>query len=88
MTIFETLVLSQRTPGVAQITMARPAVFNAFDELMIGELDAAFAELIEDASVRVIVLAGEFGGNDLAVTAGATAEALDAVETDVDVTDG
>ncbi len=59
MTIFETLVLSQRTPGVAQITMARPAVFNAFDELMIGELDAAFAELIEDASVRVIVLAGE-----------------------------
>jgi methylglutaconyl-CoA hydratase len=39
--------------------MARPAVFNAFDELMIGEMDAAFAALIEDRQVRVIVLAGE-----------------------------
>jgi methylglutaconyl-CoA hydratase len=38
--------------------MSRPAVFNAFDELMIGELDAAFATLIDDADVRVIVLAG------------------------------
>ena len=56
---FTTLHLSTRAPGVAQITMARPAVFNAFDELMIGELDAAFAALIDDATVRVIVLAGE-----------------------------
>lgn len=56
---FTTLQLSQRAPGVAQITMARPAVFNAFDELMIGELDAAFAALNEDSKVRVIVLAGE-----------------------------
>jgi methylglutaconyl-CoA hydratase len=39
--------------------MARPAVFNAFDETMIGELDAAFAHLIADPTVRVIVLAGE-----------------------------
>lgn len=54
-----TLTLSTRAPGVAQITMARPAVFNAFDEIMIGELDEAFAQLADDASVRVIVLAGE-----------------------------
>lgn len=54
-----TLTLSQRAPGVAQITMSRPAVFNAFDEVMIGELDAAFAQLADDAAVRVIVLAGE-----------------------------
>jgi hypothetical protein len=46
-------------PGVAQVTMARPAVFNAFDEAMIGELDAAFAQLAGDSQVRVIVLAGE-----------------------------
>ena len=59
MAIYETLVVSQRTAGVGQITMSRPAVFNAFDELMIGELDAAFTELIADATVRVIVLAGE-----------------------------
>jgi methylglutaconyl-CoA hydratase len=45
-------------PGVAHITMSRPSVFNAFDEAMIGELDAAFAQLIDDGSVRVIVLAG------------------------------
>ena len=39
--------------------MSRPAVFNAFDEAMIAELDAAFAQLGEDADVRVIVLAGD-----------------------------
>jgi methylglutaconyl-CoA hydratase len=55
----ETLQISTRRPGVAQVTMARPAVFNAFDEAMIGELDAAFAQLIADDAVRVIVLAGE-----------------------------
>jgi methylglutaconyl-CoA hydratase len=53
------LTITTRAPGVAQLTMARPAVFNAFDETMIGELDAAFAALAEDRSVRVIVLAGE-----------------------------
>jgi methylglutaconyl-CoA hydratase len=52
------LSISQRQPGVAQVTMSRPAVFNAFDEAMIGELDAAFASLSDDAEVRVIVLAG------------------------------
>ncbi len=55
----QTLKLSTRAPGVAQVTMARPAVFNAFDEAMIAELDAAFAQLEADAGVRVIVLAGE-----------------------------
>jgi methylglutaconyl-CoA hydratase len=53
------LTITQRRPGVAQVTMARPAVFNAFDEAMIAELDSAFAQLSEDAGVRVIVLAGE-----------------------------
>lgn len=45
-------------PGVAEVLMSRPAVFNAFDEAMIGELDAAFAQLASDPQVRVIVLAG------------------------------
>ena len=53
------LTITTRSPGVAQITMSRPAVFNAFDETMIGEPDAAFATLAEDKNVRVIVLAGE-----------------------------
>jgi len=54
----QTLTLDTRSPGVAQITMARPEVFNAFDEAMIGELDAAYARLEADTAVRVIVLAG------------------------------
>jgi len=56
---FQRLTLSARAPGVMQVTMSRPEVFNAFDETMIGELDAAFARLSEDTAVRVIVLAGE-----------------------------
>ncbi len=59
MSSFQTLSVTTRQPGVAQVTMNRPAVFNAFDEAMIAELDAAFASLEADASVRVIVLAGE-----------------------------
>lgn len=51
--------VSQRGVGVAQVTMSRAAVFNAFDEAMIAELDAAFERLARDAAVRVIVLAGE-----------------------------
>jgi methylglutaconyl-CoA hydratase len=39
--------------------MARPDVFNAFDEAMIAELDAAFEQLAADDTVRVIVLAGD-----------------------------
>jgi len=52
------LDLQRRSDGVAQLTMNRPAVFNAFDEALIAELDAAFALLGGDASVRAIVLAG------------------------------
>jgi methylglutaconyl-CoA hydratase len=58
MAAFSSLAVSQRAPGVAQVTMTRPAVFNAFDETMIGELDDAFAQLASDPAVRVIVLAG------------------------------
>jgi len=52
------LQISTRQPGVAQVTMARPAVFNAFDEAMIAALGAAFESLGADDAVRVIVLAG------------------------------
>lgn len=54
----KTLEIIQRSKAVAQITMSRPDIFNAFDETMIGELDAAFEQLINDAEVRIIVLAG------------------------------
>jgi methylglutaconyl-CoA hydratase len=52
------LQVTQRASGVVQVTMAREAVFNAFDDTMIGALDAAFAQLEADDTVRVIVLAG------------------------------
>lgn len=52
------LELSQRSNGVAQITMSRADVFNAFDAAMIAELDAMFTQLGADDNVRVIVLAG------------------------------
>ena len=59
MTAQTTLIISQRGPGVTQITMSRPEVFNAFDESMIAQLDKAFDELISDNNVRIIVLAGD-----------------------------
>jgi methylglutaconyl-CoA hydratase len=59
MTDQATIITSQRGPGVAQITMSRAEVFNAFDESMIGQLDKTFDELISDDNVRVIVLAGD-----------------------------
>lgn len=54
----ESLKLTRSGP-VATVTMSRPEVHNAFNEALIAELHAAFNELAADASVRVIVLAGE-----------------------------
>jgi len=59
MSKYQALTIARRRAGVAQINMARPAIFNAFDEAMIAEMDAAFAEVIADNSVRAIVLAGD-----------------------------
>lgn len=58
MPAWTTLDLERRPDGVAVLTMNRPAVFNAFDETLIAELDAAFELLGGDDSVRAIVLAG------------------------------
>ncbi|MEO6278904.1 enoyl-CoA hydratase-related protein [Roseateles sp.] len=58
MSSWTSLDLQRRSDGVAVLTMNRPAVFNAFDETLIAELDAAFALLGGDTSVRAIVLAG------------------------------
>ena len=55
----QTLLVTRRSAGVTQVTMSRPAVFNAFDEAMIGELHQVFSVLAEDPATRVIVLAGD-----------------------------
>lgn len=59
MSTYQSLNLTTRSTGVAQVTMSRPAVFNAFDEVMIAEMDAVFAALAADDAVRVVVLAGD-----------------------------
>ena len=55
---YQTLSI-ERQGKVATIWMDRPEVFNAFDEQLIDDLDAACVELDADASVRVVVLAGK-----------------------------
>ncbi|MDJ0778793.1 MAG: enoyl-CoA hydratase-related protein [Gammaproteobacteria bacterium] len=58
MSNFETLEIDRPRAGVARVTMNRPEVFNAFDETMIAELDAAFEILAADDDVRIVLLAG------------------------------
>ena len=55
--MYETLEI-ERAGKVATIWMNRPAVFNAFDEQLIAELDAACRELDADPTVRIVVLGG------------------------------
>ena len=54
---FQTLQTEVRD-GVAFVTMVRERVRNAFNESMIGELDAAFGELGQNQRVRAVVLCG------------------------------
>src|SRR5262245_4280100 len=44
--------------GAAVLWLNRPEVRNAFNEIMIAELTAAFGELEADSAVRAVVLAG------------------------------
>lgn len=44
--------------GVATVTLNRPEVHNAFDEVLIEELTGELEELQRDSAVRVIVLTG------------------------------
>jgi methylglutaconyl-CoA hydratase len=45
--------------GVATVTLARPEVKNAFNDVMLDELLEAYGELERDPEVRVVVLTGE-----------------------------
>ncbi len=44
--------------GVATVTINRPDKLNALDDRTMEELDAAFAALGADASVRGVILTG------------------------------
>lgn len=48
-----------RDGPVARVTLDRPEVRNAFDEILIDALTGAFLSFTEDAETRVVVLEGE-----------------------------
>lgn len=56
---YQSLTVATDARGVTRVTLARPAVMNAFDETMIAELTGVFDALATDANTRVVVLAGE-----------------------------
>jgi methylglutaconyl-CoA hydratase len=45
--------------AVLRITLSRPEVRNAFDDVLIGELTSSFRDAAADRAARVVVLAGE-----------------------------
>lgn len=51
------LIVAETAPGVTRVTLNRPDVHNAFDDVLIDELDKTFARLDSDNSARVVVLA-------------------------------
>ncbi len=52
------LTVSTDPRGVARVVFNRPEVKNAFNETLIAEIAEAMKTLSQDASVRVVVLAG------------------------------
>ncbi len=62
-------LLVQQEAGVATLTMNRPEVLNAFNDLMLAELTEAVEEVAGDEAVRCVILTGAgraFGsGQDL-----------------------
>src|SRR4026209_380187 len=53
----ENLIVEKRNT-VAIVTLNRPEVRNAFDDVLIADLTSAFQEIEKDETVRVMVLAG------------------------------
>src|SRR5205807_10215319 len=52
------LILVEREPPIATITLNRPRVLNALSPELIGELTAALTELDADDEVRAVVVTG------------------------------
>ena len=58
----------EKSDGVGVITLDRPEVLNAMDQLLSRELDEAFGDMESDEDVRAVVLTGR---GDRAFSAGA-----------------
>lgn len=52
------LLIEVDARGVAKVTLNRPEIHNAFDDVLIAALSDAFARLAQDPSLRVLVLTG------------------------------
>jgi len=53
-----TILFEKNQNGIANITLNRPEVHNAFDEKMIADLTKVFAELEQSEDIHVVVLSG------------------------------
>ena len=53
------LLVTRRKDGVAVVTLNRPEVRNAFDDVSIALLHKAFQEFAADKKIRAVVLRGE-----------------------------
>ena len=58
MTDFQTIELNKDARGVATLWLNREDKNNAFDARVIGELNAALAQVQDDASIRFLILRG------------------------------
>lgn len=56
--VFQAIRVEVTADRVARIEMARPEVYNAFDEVMIRELNTAFELIAEAPNVNAVVLSG------------------------------
>ena len=55
---FSTIKLSLES-GVATISLSRPEIRNAFNEVMIREITSAFHEIEKEPDIRAVILKGE-----------------------------
>ncbi len=53
------LLVQRDERGIARVTLNRPEVHNAFNDVLVGELTEVIDSLSQDAAVRAIVLTGE-----------------------------
>lgn len=54
---FKTLLIQQNN-GISSVTLNRPELHNAFNEVMIQELTKAFSFLSKDKATRIVILTG------------------------------
>ena len=55
---FKTLICDTPRPGVARVTLNRPASMNAYNHTMTAELQAAIALYRDDDTLRALILTG------------------------------